>query len=127
MITLLTLTHMLFLYPLQLTPGDSEIVDKHKAALSDAKAYVRKLSVVTLGDKAAKEDKDKEEDDAKDKNEVWGRHISIFVLSGFILHIPGSFMDVVLYSIGWCQRAFQALSIINFKIIPILLTDLVRS
>ena len=58
---------------MQLTPGDSEIVDKHKAALSDAKAYVRKLSVVTLGDKAAKEDKDKEDDDAKDKNEVWPR------------------------------------------------------
>ena len=52
-----------FLY-LQLGPTDSEISERHKKEMSDAKAYAKKMTVVTLGGDKEK-DKDKDDKDVK--------------------------------------------------------------
>ena len=45
---------------LQLGPTDPEIGERHKKEMSDAKAYAKKMTVVTLG---GHKDKDKDKDD----------------------------------------------------------------
>ena len=45
---------------MQLGPSDHEISERHKKELAEAKAYARKMTVVTLG---GDKDKDKDKDD----------------------------------------------------------------
>ena len=52
---------------LQLAPTDVNIGESHQKALDEARQYVRKFSVVILGDKDKEKDKDKDKDqDEKD-------------------------------------------------------------
>ncbi len=46
----------------QLGPSDAEIAERHKKEVSEAKAYARKMTVVTLG---GDKDKDKDDKDVK--------------------------------------------------------------
>ncbi|XP_074649653.1 THO complex subunit 2-like isoform X2 [Tubulanus polymorphus] len=73
-VTALLLHHRLIeldsLYP-HLRPSDNDINEQHKRDISDAKAYLRKLNVVSLVDKA-NEDKEKEKETEKEtKNEQY--------------------------------------------------------
>jgi hypothetical protein len=50
---------------LQLSPSDSDIIERHKREQLEARQYARKLNTVILSDKANEKEKEKEDKDNK--------------------------------------------------------------
>ena len=56
---------------LQLSPSDADVVEQHKSALNEAKAYVRRTTVVMLGEKErGKDDKQQEKEEEEKRKQV---------------------------------------------------------
>ena len=57
---------------LQLSPSDVDVVEQYKSALNDAKTYVRRTIVVTLGDQARARDDKQQEKEEQEKSVMVG-------------------------------------------------------